>query len=125
MRPAAAAAMLCQGKLYKDMLHVIDLSSDIVPQQLTNSSFTGGYGIVSAAQLVSRAWPHNPACPLLIAGSNRKPELGGIDVTCVTQGIVQQRESYLALYGRYCLVVSSHCSSASDRSHCVAAAQQP
>jgi len=44
-----AAAMRMQGRQYKDMLYVIDLSSDIVPQQLTNSSFTGGYGIVSTA----------------------------------------------------------------------------
>ena len=38
---------MLQGKLYVDALKVIDLTSDIVPQQLTNNTFTGGYGIVS------------------------------------------------------------------------------
>lgn len=36
-----------QGKFYPDMLAVFDLSTDVVPHQLTNASFTGGYAIVS------------------------------------------------------------------------------
>lgn len=40
-----------QGKFYRDMLAVRDLSTDVVPQQLTNASYTGGYAIVSVVEL--------------------------------------------------------------------------
>lgn len=53
-RPAGLTVQCCcdcryglQGKFYEDALMVVDLSSDITPVQLTNNSFTGGYGIVS------------------------------------------------------------------------------
>lgn len=36
-----------QGKLYKDMLLVGDLSAHIPIQQLTNAAYMGGYSIVS------------------------------------------------------------------------------
>ena len=44
--------MSLQGKFYPDVLHVIDLSSDIAPQQIIHNSeaLTGGYGIVSTVQ---------------------------------------------------------------------------
>lgn len=42
--PAAATV---QGKLYRNMLRVDDLSADIPLQMLTPNSFSGGYGIVS------------------------------------------------------------------------------
>lgn len=42
--------VLClQGREYVDMLLVQDLSTDVVPQQLTNNTFSGGYAIVSSS----------------------------------------------------------------------------
>lgn len=41
-----------QGKFYQDMLAVGDLSTDVVPQQMTNASYTGGYAIVSVFGLL-------------------------------------------------------------------------
>lgn len=53
LHDAAAIALLVlprcvpQGRLYPDMLLCDDLSVDIIPQGLTNTSYTGGYSIVS------------------------------------------------------------------------------
>lgn len=41
-----------QGVQYRDMLRVDDLSLDVVPQQISNDSFTGGYASVSAARMM-------------------------------------------------------------------------
>jgi hypothetical protein len=47
--------LLCvQGQFYQDMLAVWDLSTDVVPQQLTNATYTGGYGIVSVSWRAAR-----------------------------------------------------------------------
>lgn len=70
-----------RGQFYQDMLAVWDLSTDVVPQQLTNATYTGGYGIrrrnatrlcqhIVSSQCLQVRLPEDCIAELLAGGSH-------------------------------------------------------